>query len=77
MFFYSLTILLPEFISDSPWYLGGYLIPTYLFEGKFLTDSSSALLNPLFGMGYLLVMSGVLLFLISSLSKRGLKGVKA
>ncbi|MEG0256392.1 MAG: hypothetical protein RR554_11010 [Vagococcus sp.] len=77
MLFYSLTILLPEFISDSPWYLGGYLIPTYLFEGKFLTDSSSALLNPLFGMGYLLVMSGVLLFLISSLSKRGLKGVKA
>lgn len=77
MIFYALTILLPDFISKSPWYLGGYLIPTYLFEGKFLTDTSSSLLNPVFGISYLLLVSFLLLVLVSLLSKRGLKGVKA
>ena len=77
MIFYALTILLPEFISESPWYLGAYLIPTYLLEGRFLMNTSSTFLNPIVGMGYLLMITFLLLLLISLMSKRGLKGVKA
>lgn len=76
MIFYALTILLPEFISESPWYLGAYLIPTYLLEGRFLTNTTSVFLNPIVGMGYLLMTTYLLVLLISLMSKRGLKGVE-
>lgn len=74
--FYGLTILLPDFIAQAPWYIGSYIVPSYLFNGNYLTDTSSGLLNPVVGSLYLLVASGLLSMLASLLSKRGLKGVK-
>ncbi|NKC67310.1 hypothetical protein HED35_04350 [Vagococcus fluvialis] len=72
---YALTILLPGFISQAPWYLGSFIIPSYLFNGHYLTDTTT-LLNPVFGAVYLVVASVILGFLTSLISKRGLKGVR-
>lgn len=73
---YALTILLPEFISRSPWYVGSFFIPTYLFDGKYLSDKATTLINPVFGMCYLVLASLLLGFLISLMDKRGMKGVR-
>lgn len=73
---YALTILLPDFISQAPWYLGSFIVPSYLFNGYYLTDTTATLLNPVFGAVYLVAVSVILGLLTSSISKRGLKGVR-
>ena len=68
---------MPAFISQSPWYLGSFIIPSYLFNGDYLSGQTTTLLNPVVGMIYLIIAGGILGFFTSVLSKRGLKGVRS
>ena len=77
LIFYGITILMPAFISQSPWYIGSFIIPSYLFNGDYLSGQTTTLLNPIVGMIYLIIASGILGFFTSILSKRGLKGVRS
>ena len=77
LIFYGITILMPAFISQSPWYIGSFIIPSYLFNGDYLSGQTTTLLNPIVGMIYLIIASGILGFFTSVLSKRGLKGVRS
>lgn len=73
---FAIPILLADLIGKSPWFIGGFLIPTYLFEGNYLVESTQSLLNPVFGVAYLILASILLIWLTSILTRRGLKGVR-
>lgn len=74
--FYAITILLPNLISYLPWYVGSYIIPTYLFNGNYLLENPQTQLNPVYGLVSLLISILILNSLTSLLTKRGLKGVR-
>lgn len=73
---FSIPILFPLFTSKSPWFISGFLLPTYLFNGTYLSNQPTTLLNPIFGGIYLIFCSIILLFIISSVSKKGLKEIR-
>ena len=55
LIFYGITILMPAFISQSPWYIGSFIIPSYVFNGDYLSGQTTTLLNPIVGMIYLIM----------------------
>ena len=73
---FALAMILPEFVARSPWFIGGYLLPTNLFQGHYLLTEKQSLLNPVFGMLYLVCFGLVLTSLTSYLTRNGLKGGK-
>ena len=74
--FYAVTILLPGFISYIPWYVGSFIIPTFLFNGTYLENNPEAILNPVYGTISLLLSIIILNVITSLITKRGLKGVR-
>lgn len=71
---FATPILLTDLIAKSPWFVGGFLIPTHLFEGSYLVESTQSFLNPVFGLVYLMLTSILLIWLTLILTRRGLKG---